>query len=646
MKTLLFILITTVLLALLVISSFFEDKKYNYRIALLTALSSIILHLYIYYTTLSDGSTVSLLVSSVKSVSATIKMFGGYTLISDSDFFKVFKDNAYVVMLFYYILHIFAVAMTLSALVLTIGKRYIYVVYKSFMMLGRNDDYYIFYKYSDNVKKLIEILNNEKSEGRIIILDNDLDKKIEEYFDDLVWKKHCIILDENLKEKVLLNLISKDKYKNSKIKLFIVDSDKDENYKLAYKFYEELNKQKNHNNISLTIISDEYYKFDNMQEGNGFAYVRNFNNKDIISRMLIRKYPPCNYVRFEDCKAVNDESFDCLIIGFGELGQKIFDRLFIYGQFVNCKFNCTVIDNDFNNVCADFESKFDFILDKDIKERYSFITDNISLDTQNSFNARSKEFYNYIKKSARKLDYIVVATGQEKTNNEVVNNLLDIRNKFSEAKFDIFDCTQKRIYAFQNYDKNQKNVSRETIEIFEFILDDRIDNAGKLINYAYSQEDSNDIYNIDINEEKVKQDIDAKWKKCSAYEKNSSISAAEFYQTVLRVISKENTNDYDEVIKIINKLPKKQQEYLGELEHNRWSAFMLSEGYRYMTYDSKIGKKDDEKKLHICLVPYEGLPELNKKLEEATRENPKYKEKDFKNVIMSINIAKLIKEKK
>ena len=95
--------------------------------------------------------------------------------------------------------------------------------------------------------------------------------------------------------------------------------------------------------------------------------------------MLVKEYPPCNYVEFENCKAKDNESFNCLIIGFGELGQKILKRLFAYGQFVNCKFNCDIIDENYDNVCAEFESEFDFVLDDSISKNYSFITDNVNI---------------------------------------------------------------------------------------------------------------------------------------------------------------------------------------------------------------------------------------------------------------------------
>ena len=638
MKIILFILITIILLILLLINSFYDEKKNNnYRLALIIAISSIVFHFYVYLS-LSDGTILAMIVSSMKSISATLKVFGGYTLISDSDLYKIFDQNANYAMLFYYIIHILAFSMTLSALVLAIGKRYIYVLYKYCDSLKFYKNIFIFYKYDENAKKLIKRIQSNQ-DIKIIILDNDLNNNIELAFNDVVWKHRCIVLGEDLNDKYLLKIISDYKYKKSNIKLLIVNNDIDMNFEFANMFYKIISNLTQHNDISLTVISDDYYDYDNMQANDGFTYVRRFNKKDIISRILIKNYPPCNYVEFENCKAKANESFNCLIIGFGELGQKIFDRLFIYGQFVGCKFNCVIIDENFDNVCAEFESKYDFIFDKTISGQYKFLSDNICINTEKSINAKSKKFYEYLKENNNELDYVVVATNTDKTNNDIVKNLLKLRDKFSNAKYDIFDCLQERIYS---YCENES--IRDKYDIYDYIIDDSIDVAGELINYAYwLKQDNRDIINVNINDPDIKKDIIDKWNKCKAYEKNSSISAAEFYRTILRVIDKEDSIDYNSVIEYIENLSNDQKDYLGKMEHNRWSAYLLLNGWRYMDYDIKEERhKNKDNKLHASIIPYEKLEELDRIIEHITGQNPQFKINDINNVIMAIRVAEMI----
>lgn len=58
------------------------------------------------------------------------------------------------------------------------------------------------------------------------------------------------------------------------------------------------------------------------------------------------------------------------------------------------------------------------------------------------------------------------------------------------------------------------------------------------------------------------------------------------------------------------KRSEKEKEIIRKLEHKRWNAYMRSEGYCY-------GKKrDDMAKLHPCLVPYDELPEAEKKKDD------------------------------
>lgn len=598
------------------------------------AIIGLLIYSYAYYC-LGDKDVGSLSISLIKSVSATFKMFAGYSLLSDADLQKVYTQHSILITFIYYLIHILAFTVTISTIILATCKKYVNKLYKFLKLLNPSGDIYVFYKYNEFTKKLLNQLSKKENNNTAIIMDNDRLNHIEDVFNDLVWDKSYLIINESTEcGSELYKILTNNNYKSNNLKLFALNDDIYDNYHFANDIFNIIHNG-SHNHITLTTFSDDQIDFSKLQEDNGFDYIRSFNKKDIIARSLVREYPPCNYVNFNKCKAMDGESFNCLLIGFGELGQKILKRLFVYGQFVNCKFNCSIIDEDFDNVCAEFESEFDFVLDNTIAKNYKFITDNVNIDYSNSINARSKDFYDYISKNIKELDYIVVSTSSSKTNNEIVKNLLHLKKKFIDADFDVFDCLEDRIYAYQS-----GNI-RNDVNILDYILDDSIDALGKLINYAYSFSNSDDIAQInDINNVKV--EIDEKWSKSNAYGKNSSISSAEFYKTILKVIGKENSRDYKSINSYIANLSNEQKECLGKLEHNRWSAFMLTEGYRYMDYNSKIGRKDNERKLHACLIPYEALSDLDVKEEKITGENPNNKEKDIKNVMMAIRIAELL----
>lgn len=634
MRVIFFIIISFLFSILLLINNFFDRKKKRYLISVPIAVVGLLIYSYAYYR-LGDKDVGSLSISLIKSVSATFKMFAGYSLLSDADLQKVYTQHSILITFIYYLIHILAFTVTISTIILATCKKYVNKLYKFLKLLKPSGDIYVFYKYNEFTKKLLNQLSKKENNNTAIIMDNDRLNHIEDVFNDLVWDKSYLIINESTESgSELYKILTNNKYKSNNLKLFALNDDIYDNYHFANDIFNIIHNG-SHNHITLTTFSDDQIDFSKLQEDNGFDYIRSFNKKDIIARSLVREYPPCNYVNFNKCKALYGESFNCLLIGFGELGQKILKRLFVYGQFVNCKFNCSIIDENFDNVCAEFESEFDFVLDDIIAKNYKFITDNVNIDYSNSINARSKYFYDYISKNIKELDYIVVSTSSSKTNNEIVKNLLHLKKKSIDADFDVFDCLEDRIYAYQS-----GNI-RNDVNILDYILDDSIDASGKLINYAYSFSNSDDIAQInDLNNLKV--EIDEKWSKSNAYGKNSSISSAEFYKTILKVIGKENNRDYKSINSYIANLSNEQKECLGKLEHNRWSAFMLTEGYRYMDYNSKIGRKDNERKLHACLIPYEALSDLDVKEEKITGENPNNKEKDIKNVMMAIRIAELL----
>lgn len=53
-------------------------------------------------------------------------------------------------------------------------------------------------------------------------------------------------------------------------------------------------------------------------------------------------------------------------------------------------------------------------------------------------------------------------------------------------------------------------------------------------------------------------------------------------------------------------------EYLARNTHNIWAKHRMAEGWR------RGDARDDERKLHPCLIPYEELPESEKEYDRMT----------------------------
>ena len=98
-------------------------------------------------------------------------------------------------------------------------------------------------------------------------------------------------------------------------------------------------------------------------------------------------------------------------------------------------------------------------------------------------------------------------------------------------------------------------------------------------------------------------------------------------------------------------LTDRQKDNLGKTEHLRWNAFHFVSGYSPMPDDvfekraeiyraqKAAGKseirigKDQENRLHACLVSWEELDELSAKENRVTGGNTDYKEYDIRNVL-------------
>ena len=76
---------------------------------------------------------------------------------------------------------------------------------------------------------------------------------------------------------------------------------------------------------------------------------------------------------------------------------------------------------------------------------------------------------------------MIVSAGSEKANEDIVKNILKLKND-NNLSFDLFDCLENRIFIYENNDFIRKEYNS-----LDYIIDDRIDVAGKWINYIYKK---------------------------------------------------------------------------------------------------------------------------------------------------------------
>ena len=168
MRTILFIIISFALATLLLVNNFFDKKNKRYIMSLFIGIIGLLIYSYAYYI-LGNKDLGSLIISIIKSVSATLKMFAGYSLLSDVELQKVFTQDSLIISIIYYLIHILALTITISTIILATCKRYVYKINKIIKLLRPSGDIYIFYKYNETTKELLTQLSKKCDKNTIII---------------------------------------------------------------------------------------------------------------------------------------------------------------------------------------------------------------------------------------------------------------------------------------------------------------------------------------------------------------------------------------------------------------------------------------------------------------------------------------------
>ena len=82
---------------------------------------------------------------------------------------------------------------------------------------------------------------------------------------------------------------------------------------------------------SLQELDDQY----------GFGAVTVVQEACLAARTLIRQFPPCNYMNFDENGRASGD-FEAMVIGFGQVGQNVLRHLVMNGQFEGSHFRAAV----------------------------------------------------------------------------------------------------------------------------------------------------------------------------------------------------------------------------------------------------------------------------------------------------------------
>lgn len=343
------------------------------------------------------------------------------------------------------------------------------------------------------------------------------------------------------------------------------------------------------------------------QQGYGSVIV--VNEPEMVARMLIRQYPPCDRIVFNDvAEATND--FHAVIVGAGKLGQAVLRHLVMNGQFLGRGCRVAVFDpcceqkmGRLSYECAAMLKKYDI-------KCYPY-------------DGRSRRLYDYLNENIGSLNYIAVCAGGSIINGEIAEQVRTfLSHRGSGAP--VYMCTHQGVYH-----QTQEQLEVHKVYTSDILCTGKIDARAKVMNQKYCQTGT----------------MEENWRKCGYFDRMSSRAAADFCHAVLRAAkvteaqAKKHWKPQGQLL-----------ENLAQMEHLRWNAFHYCMGFRPMTqgecedraaiYREEKAKgndycirKDMQKRIHACIIPWKALNAYSQWENEVTGDNKNYQENDRKNIL-------------
>ena len=341
----------------------------------------------------------------------------------------------------------------------------------------------------------------------------------------------------------------------------------------------------------------------------GYGDVCVMDRAELAARLLIRKYPPVKAVTFDETGRAKTD-LNCLVLGFGRVGQAVLRQIVMHGQFSGSRFRADVFDPDVEKVSGGL-----FNRSPELRKHYDI--------RFNAADARSTRFYDYLEQMGASLNYVVVCAGMQGTE-ELVSELLSYFSR-RNLRTPVYICGYSGVRCL-NWDGTSE---RHPLYSTDVLWMNRLDRMAMLLNHSYCGPTGNTP--------------EENWAKCDYFSRMSSRASADFAESFLIMAGTDRMTVTEEGWAPASQL----LEHLSETEHLRWCAFHYCMGYRTMPPDVFRSRakayrtdstvriaKDPSARLHACLIPWEELDNLSDAENAVTGAGVDYKELDRRNVQM------------
>jgi len=318
------------------------------------------------------------------------------------------------------------------------------------------------------------------------------------------------------------------------------------------------------------------------------------NIYDTAARVVMEKYPPDRYARYIKPIA---EAVRIIIIGFGKMGESIVKQAARIGHYYEWrKLEVTVVDRN----AKGFEEKF-FAVYGDGKTPNSFIVPDIHVQ----FVERDPECLvnidEIIGQNNNKPAIVYIAM----ENDAIGASLsLRVRNMLDTDDIPIVICMQSSLSELME-GQSAHSISDRNIHSFNILdwacgysvlMDEVTDELARTIHSAYVNTQMPFVT----------------WKELNEDMKDANRWQADHLSIKLRAIGCDGDD-----LSPLDKAERNPEvfERLSEMEHRRWMAERLMDGWRYGT------ERDNSRKIHNLIVPYEQLSDAEKNKDKDMVQN-------------------------
>lgn len=415
--------------------------------------------------------------------------------------------------------------------------------------------------------------------------------------------------------------------KNMRLRLYALSHDYDKNIQYARRMSAALEKEGiPPEQTELVLLGTDEEKgmlFQSDEKQYGYGSVTSFDEYEMSARLLINKYPLCNFINFNENGRATEE-IEVLIGGFGRIGHEVLRKVLANGRFEGSKLTVRIFDPKHGDRTGFAKSQYPLMF---APPSHS----NIDIGFE-SFDVRSKECFDFLKEHASKLKYIVICLEDRETARNIAVRMADRLHTMGHPQ-NVYTCDSKGVRCY-----SQQACETHSIYDSDILCSGELDRYAMELHHHYMELYRSNSENVSVAED---------WKNCMYFHRMSSRASVDYLIPLLKKITAGT-----------NILTPEQKENLAKCEHLRWCAFHYTFGYEVMEtaefierlkkqqaeiqkHGSSSIKKpglDTEARKHVCLVSWDKLDEVSEIENSIAHGNKNYKQNDRDNIDVIVEL--------